>query len=44
MDKLHGIFISYEMRIEQENSVTKEATFKESKKMKKQNKKKSKLD
>jgi hypothetical protein len=28
MDELHGIFTSYEMRIEQENSVMKEATFK----------------
>jgi hypothetical protein len=28
MDELHGIFTSYEMRIEQENSVIKEATFK----------------
>jgi hypothetical protein len=32
MDELHGIFIAYEMRTEQENSVMKEATFKESKK------------
>ena len=30
MDKLHGIFTSYEMRIEQDNLVTKEATFKAS--------------
>jgi hypothetical protein len=38
MDELHEIFTSYEMRIEQENPVTKEATFKETKKMKKKNK------
>jgi hypothetical protein len=28
MDKIHGIFLAYEMRIEQENSVTKEAMLK----------------
>jgi hypothetical protein len=28
MDKLHGIFTAYEMRLEQENPVTKEVTFK----------------
>jgi hypothetical protein len=44
MDELHGIFIAYEMRIEQENLVMKEATFKASKKTKKQNKKNSKPD
>jgi hypothetical protein len=42
MDELHGIFTAYEMRIKQENPVMKEATFKASKKTKKQNKKKSK--
>jgi uncharacterized lipoprotein YehR (DUF1307 family) len=42
MEELHGIFTTYEMRIEQENPVMKEATFKESKKTKKQNKQKSK--
>jgi hypothetical protein len=39
MDELHGIFIAYEMRTEQENPVTKEATFKASKKTKKKRKK-----
>jgi hypothetical protein len=39
MDELHGIFIAYEMRTEQENLVTKEATFKASKKSKKKGKK-----
>jgi hypothetical protein len=39
MHMINGIFISYEMRMEQENLVTKEATFKLSKKtMKKNNK------
>jgi hypothetical protein len=42
MDELHGIFIAYEMRIEQENSVMKETTFKASKKTKNKNKKNSK--
>jgi hypothetical protein len=42
MDALHVIFIAYEMTIEQENPVTKEAVFKASKKAKKQNKKKTK--
>jgi hypothetical protein len=42
MEELHGIFIAYEMRIEQENPVTKEETFKESKKTKKKNKENSK--
>jgi hypothetical protein len=42
MDELHEIFISYEMRTEQENLVTKEATFKEFNKTKNTNKKKSK--
>jgi tellurite resistance protein len=39
MDELHGIFTAYEMRTEQENPVTKEATFKASKKTKKKHKK-----
>ena len=38
MDKLHGIFTAYEMRIEQENLIKKEATFKASKKTKKKHK------
>jgi effector-binding domain-containing protein len=42
MDELHGIFTTYEMRTEKENPVTKEATFKASKKTNKKNKKKSK--
>ena len=36
MDELHGIFTAYEVRIEQENPIMKEATLKESKKTKKQ--------
>jgi hypothetical protein len=44
MDAINGIFISYGIRIEQENIVTKEAMFKLSKKMKKKNKKKLKPD
>jgi hypothetical protein len=39
MDELHGIFTAYEMRIEQENPVTKEATFKAYKKKNKKSKK-----
>jgi hypothetical protein len=35
MDELHGIFTTYEMGIEQDNPVTKEETFKASKKTKK---------
>jgi hypothetical protein len=35
MDELHGIFIAYEMRTEQENPYIKEAAFKASKKSKK---------
>jgi hypothetical protein len=35
MDELHGIFTTYEMRIEQENLVTKEEAFEEYKKEKK---------
>jgi hypothetical protein len=42
MDELHGIFTAYEMRTEQENPVTKEATFKASKKSKKKGKQKEK--
>jgi hypothetical protein len=44
MDELHGIFIAYQMRIEQDNPVMKEENFKASKKTKKQRKKKSKSD
>jgi hypothetical protein len=35
MDELHGILIAYEMRTEQDNPPRKEATFKASKKTKK---------
>jgi hypothetical protein len=35
MDELHGTLISYEMKIEQDKLVTKEETFKASKKSKK---------
>jgi hypothetical protein len=42
MDALHGIFIDYDIRTEQENPSNKEATFKASKNTKK-NKKKPKL-
>jgi hypothetical protein len=42
MDKLHGIFTTYEMRTEQENPYIKEATFKASKRSKKKGKKKEK--
>jgi hypothetical protein len=38
MDELHGIFIAYEMKTEQENIDVKEATFKESKRSKKKKK------
>jgi hypothetical protein len=38
MDELHGIFIAYEMRIEEENPFTKEETFKSIKKTKKKSK------
>jgi hypothetical protein len=44
MDALHAIFTAYEMSIEQENPITKEGVFKVSKKTKKENKQKSKLD
>jgi hypothetical protein len=42
MDEIHEIVTTYEMRIEQENPVTKEEKFKESKKTKKKRKKKPK--
>jgi hypothetical protein len=42
MDELHGIFTTYEIRIEQENPITKEALFKEFNKIKKKNKQNSK--
>jgi hypothetical protein len=35
MDELHGIFIAYEMRTEQENLDVKKTSFKESKRSKK---------
>jgi hypothetical protein len=38
MDKLHGIFTAYEMRIEQENPDVKEAAFKASKRSKQKKK------
>jgi hypothetical protein len=38
MDELHGIFIAYEMRTEQENPYVKEAAFKASKKSKQKTK------
>jgi hypothetical protein len=41
MDVLHGTLTTYEMRIEQHNTVTKEATFKASNKTKKKEKKKA---
>jgi hypothetical protein len=44
MDGLHGILTTYEMRIEQDNLVLKEETFKASKKTKKKKKQKSKSD
>jgi hypothetical protein len=44
MYELHVSFTTYEMRIEQENTVMKEATFKASKKTNKKNKKNSKPD
>jgi hypothetical protein len=42
MDKLHGLLTAYEMRIEQDNLVTKEAAFKASNKTNKSNKQQSK--
>jgi uncharacterized coiled-coil protein SlyX len=44
MDELHGILTAYEMRIEKDNPVMKEATFKASKKTKKKNKQNPKSD
>jgi hypothetical protein len=38
MDELHGIFIAYEMRTEQENPDVKKTTFKESKRSKQKKK------
>ena len=43
MDEIHGIFTAYEIRIEQENPITKEENFKAFKKTKNKNKKNSKL-
>jgi hypothetical protein len=40
MDELHGIFTSYEMRIEQENQNIKEEAFKASKNSKQKGRKK----
>jgi hypothetical protein len=40
MDELHGIFIAYEMRTEQENPNVKEASFKAYKRSKKKKKEK----
>jgi hypothetical protein len=42
MDKIHGIFIAYEMRTEHENPYIKEESFKASKRSKKKGKKKEK--
>jgi hypothetical protein len=42
MDELHGIFTTYEMRIEQENPDIKEPTFKSSKRPKQKGKEKEK--
>jgi hypothetical protein len=39
MEKLHGIFTTYEMRTEQENTDIKEVAFKESKRSKQKGKK-----
>jgi hypothetical protein len=39
MDELHGIFTTYEMRMEQKNPTMEEATFKASNKTKKKNRK-----
>jgi hypothetical protein len=39
MDELHGTLTAYDMRIEKDNLVTKEATFKASKKTKKNKRK-----
>jgi hypothetical protein len=42
MEELHGIFIAYEMRTEQENPDIKETAFKASKRSKQKEKKKEK--
>jgi hypothetical protein len=44
MDELHGILITYEMRIDQDNPVMKEEALNAYKKIKKKNKQESKLD
>jgi hypothetical protein len=44
MDELHGILTAYDMRTEQDNPMTKEATFKVSKKTKNKYKQNPKLD
>jgi hypothetical protein len=44
MNALHGILTSYEMRVENDNPVTNEATFKASKKMNKKYKQNPNLD
>jgi hypothetical protein len=44
MDELHRILTTYEMRIDQDNPIKKEATFKASKKTKKKDKQKPKSD
>jgi hypothetical protein len=44
MNELHGILTTYEMRIEKDNPVMKEATFKAYKNTKKINKENTKLD
>jgi len=44
MDELHGILKAYEMRTKQENPITKEEKIKASKKTKKKNEQKPKLD
>jgi hypothetical protein len=44
MDEFHGILTAYEMRHEEDNPVTKEATFKEFNKMNKKYKQKPKSE
>jgi hypothetical protein len=44
MDELHGTLTTYEMRTKKDNMITKEETFKASKKSKKKGKKKEKSD
>jgi hypothetical protein len=44
MDELHGILTTYEINTKQDNIITKEATFKASKKTEKKHKYKEKLD